>query len=81
LIEFRHIKEDLFFGFEVKDGVYIAKPEKAFLDMVYLSAKGKAALDLDELNLKILSKKLTSDYMKKFPSFVYKILKKKRVLI
>jgi hypothetical protein len=36
---------------------YIAFTEKAFLDQLYLQSRGKASLDLDELNLKGLSPK------------------------
>src|SRR3989304_2906487 len=44
-IEFRQISAELFFGFEMKNGMYIALPEKAFLDEVYFVARGKATLD------------------------------------
>ncbi|MBM4140155.1 MAG: hypothetical protein FJ242_01465 [Nitrospira sp.] len=79
LVEFRQIKKELFFGFELKDGVYIARPEKAFLDLVYMSTKGKTTLDLDELNLKPLSRNLILNYAKKFPAIVSENLKKLKI--
>ena len=69
-IEFRKISSELFFGFEIKNGIQIASPEKAFLDQIYFVARGKAGLDLDELNLKILSVKTLRDYSKRFPAYV-----------
>jgi predicted transcriptional regulator of viral defense system len=69
-VEFRQISSGLFFGFEMKDGIQIAVPEKAFLDQVYFVCKGKASLDLDEMNLKNLSAKLIKDYSRRFPEYV-----------
>jgi predicted transcriptional regulator of viral defense system len=69
-IEFRQIARDLFFGFEMKSGIYIASPEKAFLDEVYFLARGKATLDFDEINIKKLSIKRLKDYSKPFPPYV-----------
>ncbi len=69
-IEFRKISSELFFGFEIKNGIYIASPEKAFLDQIYFVARGKAALDLDELDLKKLSVRTLKDYAERFPAYV-----------
>jgi predicted transcriptional regulator of viral defense system len=69
-IEFRQIDRRLFFGFEMRDGIYIASPEKAFLDEVYFVARGKAALDFDELDMKKLSPKKLREYSKRFPRYV-----------
>src|SRR4030042_3320586 len=69
-IEFRQISPQLFFGFEMKNGFYIASPEKAFLDEVYFVVRGKATLDFDEAEIKKLSSKTLKDYSKIFPSYV-----------
>jgi predicted transcriptional regulator of viral defense system len=69
-VEFRQISSDLFFGFEMKDGIHIAVPEKAFLDQMYFVCKGKSSLDLDEINLKNLSAKLIKGYSERFPKYV-----------
>lgn len=69
-IEFRQISPKFFFGFEMKNGVYIASPEKALLDEVYFVVRGKATLDLDELNIKKLSRKILRDYSQRFPAYV-----------
>jgi len=69
-VEFRQITRDLFFGFEMKNGIYIASPEKAFLDEVYLVARGKVTLDFDEIDTTKLSIKRLKDYSKPFPPYV-----------
>lgn len=69
-VEFRQISPVLFFGFEMKGGINIAVAEKAFLDQVYFLSRGRASLDLDELNLKNLSSKLLKEYGKRFPVYV-----------
>jgi predicted transcriptional regulator of viral defense system len=75
-IEFRQISAELFFGFEMKNGMYIALPEKAFLDEVYFVARGKATLDFDEVDIKKLSTKTLKDYSKRFPAYVQRVIEK-----
>jgi predicted transcriptional regulator of viral defense system len=75
-IEFRQISAELFFGFEMKNGMYIALPEKAFLDEVYFVARGKAALDFDEVDIKKLSTKTLKDYSNRFPVYVQRVIEK-----
>ena len=69
-IEFRQISPELFFGFEMKNGTYIASPEKAFLDQVYFVTRGKATLDFDEVDIKKLSIKSLKELSRKFPAYV-----------
>jgi len=69
-IEFRQISPELFFGFEMKNGMYIASPEKAFLDQVYFATRGKATLDFDEVDIKKLSIKSLKELSRKFPAYV-----------
>lgn len=69
-VEFRQLSSILFFGFEMKGGINIAVPEKAFLDQVYLLSRGRASLDLDEMNLKNLSSRLLKEYGERFPIYV-----------
>ena len=73
-IEFRQISPELFFGFEMKNGIYIASPEKAFLDQVYFATRGKASLDFDELDIKKLSMKSLEELSRKFPAYVRSFL-------
>jgi predicted transcriptional regulator of viral defense system len=69
-VEFRQIAPDLFFGFEMRNEIYIASPEKAFLDEVYFVARGKATLDLDEVDIRKLAIKTLNEYAKRFPAYV-----------
>lgn len=75
-IEFRQISPELFFGYGMKNGIYIASPEKAFMDQIYFAARGKANLDFDELDVKKLSSKILKNYSKKFPSYVQSYIEK-----
>lgn len=67
-IVYRHIQLDLFFGYILKDEYLIAEPEKAFLDLAYLSLNGYAKFDAEEMNLELLDKKKIKEYLKKFNS-------------
>ena len=69
-VEFRQISARLFFGYEIKNGINIATPEKAFLDQLYFYSRGKASLDPDELNLKGLSPQIVKKYAERFPAYV-----------
>lgn len=43
---YTRIAPDLYFGFKKENGFFIASPEKAFLDALYLMSYGRYALDL-----------------------------------
>lgn len=75
-IEIRKIKKKLFFGYTLQKDLFIALPEKALLDQLYLVSFGKAKLDFDELNLKELSKTKFLKFSKKFPLRAQKLAKK-----
>jgi predicted transcriptional regulator of viral defense system len=55
IYEFRHVKTDLFFGYEMIDlnnqKALVAVPEKALLDMIYLHPGGESSQYLEELRL------------------------------
>ncbi|MCX6761732.1 MAG: hypothetical protein NTY33_02705 [Candidatus Moranbacteria bacterium] len=65
---YRHLRADLFFGYEIKEGYLIAQPEKAFLDLAYLSLNGYAKFDAEEMDLTLLDKNKLRSYLKKFKS-------------
>ncbi|MBE0477791.1 hypothetical protein IBX65_01545 [Candidatus Aerophobetes bacterium] len=50
-IEYRQIKKGFFWGFVDKGGYFIAEPEKALLDYLYLNKGRHIQLDLSEINL------------------------------
>ena len=71
-IEYRQLKEDYFFGYILKNNFYLAEPEKAILDQLYLISKGKASSNINEWSLVNVNKKKLLNYAKKFPSIVQK---------
>lgn len=77
IINYRHLREDLFWGYVLKDGYLIAEPEKAFLDLAYLSLNGYANFDVEEMNLELLNINQLKEYLKKFNSTRLKKLIKK----
>ncbi|MCJ7745274.1 MAG: type IV toxin-antitoxin system AbiEi family antitoxin domain-containing protein [Actinobacteria bacterium] len=70
----RQIKGEFFFGFEIEDGLYVARAEKALLDLIYMNTLGKASLPLAEMDFRSLSKPTLKKYARRFPSRVMKKL-------
>lgn len=68
LFNFVHLKKDLFWGYEKKEGFLIAYPEKALLDQLYLSSKGLRSLDLDECDFSSINLPRFQYYLDKFPA-------------
>jgi len=75
-VEYRRLKKELFFGFSLENGVYLASPEKALLDELYFIAKGRATLDVEELDLGEIDRKKFWQMSKKFPRPVRKLARK-----
>ncbi|MBL6991513.1 MAG: hypothetical protein ISR65_17140 [Bacteriovoracaceae bacterium] len=74
IIEYKKIKEDKMFGFEVKDGIKLATKEKAFLDTLYLYQKGtKFYFDIySDIDISQLDRGTIFKYLKKYknPKFI-----------
>lgn len=76
VVEFRQLKEDLFFGYKLENGIYVAKPEKALLDTLYMAVRGKGTLpELRELDLRSIDRKIFRRYAKKFPAYLMPLIK------
>jgi predicted transcriptional regulator of viral defense system len=73
-VVYRQIKEELFFGFGLMGAVYVAEPEKALLDLVYMVTLGKASLPVEEMNFRSISRQKLLDYGRRFPPRVEKRL-------
>lgn len=67
-VEYSHLKKELFFGYILKNGKYIAEKEKALLDQLYMVSMGKRSIDIDELDLKDLDREKLDEYAKRFPA-------------
>ena len=70
LAEFHQLKGALFFGYSLVEGLNIADPEKTLLDQLYLMARGRASLALDELDSSRLSPVRLRAYAAPFPPSV-----------
>lgn len=62
---YHHIQQKLFWGFTKEKNYLLADPEKAFLDLAYLSLNGYAKFDIEEMNLKLINKIKLKKYLKK----------------
>lgn len=78
--EYTHLKKDLFFGYEFKNKVYVALPEKALADLVYLIARGKRTADLNTLEKRKINQKLLRKILKKFPAYTIEKMKELGIL-
>ena len=67
--EYTTIQKRLFFGYTIENGAYIAEPEKAFLDSVYLMSRGKRNVDLSSLHKDKFQKERLKEYMRHFPPY------------
>ena len=72
VVEFHQLRHDLFFGYTLEQGVYVAEAEKALLDELYLIRRGKTSLPLDDLRLTDLSSEKLLTYAVRFPPYVEK---------
>jgi predicted transcriptional regulator of viral defense system len=77
-ISFRSISKRLYWGFTEKQTRYskywIAEPEKALLDWIYLSLNSGARPSLDELDFQAVDKKKLVKYAEKYPDTVRTLL-------
>lgn len=72
--QFKHIKKDLFWGYQeievlVGTKIFIALPEKSLLDLIYLTPGSDSLEYLEELrlqNTQLLNKKILTDFAQKF---------------
>ncbi|MFA6306582.1 MAG: hypothetical protein WCV70_01675 [Patescibacteria group bacterium] len=64
-IIYHHLQESLFWGYEKKDKILAAHPEKSLIDLAYLSLNGYAKFDPEEMNLKPLNKNKIKQYLRK----------------
>jgi predicted transcriptional regulator of viral defense system len=66
-VEYRQLKKKYFFGYILDNGIYVAEPEKALLDQIYMMSKGKISRDMSEWSLVALKKSKFLRYSKLFP--------------
>ncbi|MFH1896378.1 MAG: hypothetical protein ABH814_02830 [bacterium] len=67
---YSQLKKDLFFGYMLEGGVYVAEAEKAVLDQLYMISKGLSFDSSVEWDLSGLKKGVLRQYAKKYPKAV-----------
>jgi predicted transcriptional regulator of viral defense system len=78
-VEYRQLQSGLFFEFtQTNNGIFIASPEKALFDTLYLSVIGKLSIDFSSLDMHSVNIKrvlrYTRKYLKKYETKVKKVL-------
>ncbi|OIO06552.1 hypothetical protein CO115_04055 [Candidatus Falkowbacteria bacterium CG_4_9_14_3_um_filter_36_9] len=72
VFEYVRLKSELCFGYDLKEKIYIASPEKALADLFYLLARGKRIAELDTLRLKKINIKKFKEILRHYPHYVFK---------
>jgi len=67
IFAYSKIKPELYIGFYRDKGIFIAKPEKAFLDALYLKMIGRYTFDLPSIDLSKLDKNIMNELAKFYP--------------
>lgn len=76
VVEYSHLPKNLFFGYLLKNGKYIAEPEKALLDQLYMLSRGKRSINIEELDFKNIDKNKLEEYANRFPSYIKPLVEK-----
>jgi hypothetical protein len=66
-VSFRRLRKDLYGGFVVNDKIKIATPEKALLDLIYLSIRGQNSINFDGLDLSVIKNEKVKKLLSSFP--------------
>jgi predicted transcriptional regulator of viral defense system len=75
-VEFRQLKRELFFGYTLTQGLYVAEPEKALLDQLYMVTRGLSNLALNELDLSPIDPQHLRAYAASFSATVQIIVQR-----
>ncbi len=73
--DYSQIKPELFFGFNLTGGTYIAEPEKALLDTLYLMSRGTKTKSYHKWHTEELDKSKVKKYLPPFGSAVRKLVR------
>ncbi len=76
VVEFRQLKSELFFGYTLQAGLYVAEPEKALLDQLYMIARGVSDLNPEGLDLSPLDIERLFTYASRFPASVQTVVRR-----
>jgi len=76
IFDFHKVKKLYYFGFQKRNGVFIASKEKALVDAVYLWSFGRYPLDWASLDLDAINKEEVLRMSELFPKRTKNVLKK-----
>ena len=74
-IHFSKVSEKLYFGFEKRNNVYIAQPEKALIDSVYLTSLGRYSLDIAAISDNKFDEKILTQMVAAYPLRTKKLMR------
>jgi len=66
-IRFSKVSEKLYFGFEKKNNVYIAQPEKALIDAIYLASLGRYSIDIAAISTDRFNQEIMIQILEAYP--------------
>lgn len=76
IFSYTRINKNLYFGFIKKDDFFIAEPEKAFLDTIYLTSIGRYNFDRDSLDINKLNRNVVLNLLIRYPRTVKNFVNK-----
>ncbi len=76
VFNYSRINKDLYSGFIKKEGFFIAVPEKAFLDALYLMSLGRYAFDITSIDRARLDKPQIKKIARAYPKKTQVLLRK-----
>ena len=76
VFRYSRIKDTLYFGFKKENGFFMATPEKALLDAVYLISLGRYAIDMSALDATRINEDEIRRMGRKFPVKTQRLLVK-----
>lgn len=74
-IRYSKISDRLYFGFEKRKSVFIAQPEKALIDAIYLTSLGRYSIDIAAINIKRLNQEVLAQMSEAYPLKTIKMLR------
>lgn len=75
VFSYTRVQQTLYFGFEKVDGIFMASPEKALLDAMYLQSLGRYSLDMAALDMGKIRRDEWARLKKAFPNYIGKGIK------
>lgn len=75
ILEYTHLKPELLFDYELHKHIFIASPEKALADTLYVMARGQRLVELDSLDIKKINIAKFKKTLERFPGYTLQLAK------